>query len=87
MNAGNPQILMGTNLRITLVVILCTSVYIIMPKVAQSTSAFRTLTTDILGTSGSDRATTFSVPSPDLQDIYVPPNYGGPDSQHGSGTR
>ncbi|WP_223280305.1 hypothetical protein [Nostoc sp. PA-18-2419] len=27
------------------------------------------------------------VNSPDLKDTYIPPNYGGPDSQHGSGTR
>ncbi|MCC5651770.1 hypothetical protein LC609_18440 [Nostoc sp. XA013] len=22
-----------------------------------------------------------------IKDMYIPPNYGGPDSQHGSGTR
>ncbi len=79
--------LMGTNLRITSAVIFCISIYTIMPKIANNPSSFGTLKADILGMTSSDRLTTSSVNSQSAKDIYVPPNFGGPDSQHGSGTR
>lgn len=79
--------LMGTNFRITSAVIFCISVYIVIPKIANTTGSFSTLKADILGITDSDRSTISSVNSQSAKDVYVPPNYGGPDSQHGSGTR
>ncbi|MBH8564313.1 hypothetical protein I8748_19330 [Nostoc sp. CENA67] len=78
---------METNLKITSAVIICISFYLIAPKIANSRGSVGTLTADILGITASDRSTNSSVTSQDSKDIYVAPNYGGPDSQHGSGTR
>ncbi|MEA5503883.1 hypothetical protein VB735_12330 [Halotia wernerae UHCC 0503] len=78
---------MRTNLRITSAMILCISAYIIIPKIADATGNFSTLTADILNTTGSDRSTSSSVDSQGSHDPFIPPNHGGPDSLHGSGTR
>ncbi|MBW4556536.1 MAG: hypothetical protein KME59_11450 [Trichormus sp. ATA11-4-KO1] len=78
---------MGTNLRITSAVIFCISAYLIIPKMPDATGSISALTVDELNSSGSNKLTTPRVNSYGLEDIYIPPNYGGPDSQHGSGTR
>ncbi|WGV26055.1 hypothetical protein [Halotia branconii] len=78
---------MRINLRITSAMILCISAYIIIPKIADATGSFNTLTTDILNTTGSNHSTPSSIDSQDSHDLFVPPNHGGPDSLHGSGTR
>ncbi len=67
--------------------IFCISAYITLPKIADATGNFSTLTADILNTSGSDRSTHSSIDSQDSPDTFIPPNHGGPDSLHGSGTR
>lgn len=79
--------LMGTNLRITSAVIFCMSVYIVMPKIANTAGSFSASNSNILGITSKVRPATSSSHSQSAKDIYVPPNYGGPDSQHGSGTR
>jgi len=78
---------MKANLRITSAMMLCISAYIIIPKIADATENFNTLSADILNTTGSDRSTRFSVDSQGSHDPFIPPNHGGPDSLHGSGTR
>ncbi|QSJ18674.1 hypothetical protein JYQ62_07900 [Nostoc sp. UHCC 0702] len=78
---------METNLKITTAVIICISFYMMVPKIANTRGSVGTLTADMLSIAASDRSTTSSVTSQYSKDIYVPPNYGGPDSQHGSGTR
>ncbi|MBE9053138.1 hypothetical protein IQ243_22470 [Nostocales cyanobacterium LEGE 11386] len=78
---------MRTNLRITSAVIFCISAYLIIPKMSDATGSISALTVDELNPSGSSELTTPKVNSHSLEDIYIPPNYGGPDSQHGSGTR
>lgn len=80
---------METNLKIkiTSTVIFCIIVYIMLPQVANSRGSVSTLTADVLSVTASDRSTSLSVSSQDSKDIYIPPNHGGPDSQHGSGTR
>ncbi len=78
---------MKTNLRITNLVIFCISIYVLIPKIADCTSVLSATTANNLNTSNSDTSTISKVNSQGLKDIYVPPNYGSPDSQHGSGTR
>jgi hypothetical protein len=79
--------LMNTNLRITSAVILCISTYLIVPKVAHSKENLRILTTRSLSGASSQKLPILKAKSHRLGELYVPPNYGGPDSQHGSGTR
>lgn len=78
---------METNLKITSAVIFSIIVYIMLPQIANPRGSVSTLTANMLGITASDRSTNLSVSSQDSKDIYIPPNYGGPDSQHGSGTR
>ena len=78
---------METNLKITSAVMICISFYITFTKIANPRGSVGTLTADMLSITASDRSTSLSITSQDSKDIYVPPNYGGPDSQHGSGTR
>ncbi|BBD67517.1 hypothetical protein NIES4072_51870 [Nostoc commune NIES-4072] len=73
---------MKTNFRIKKFIILCIGVYILIPKIATYTGMFNTAS----ATSG-DTLIARKVNSQNLRDVYIPPNYGGPDSQHGSGTR
>lgn len=78
---------METNLKITSAVIFCIIVYIMLPQIANPRGSVSTLTPDILAVTASDRSTSLSDSSQDSKDIYIPPNHGGPDSDHGSGTR
>lgn len=78
---------MKTNLRITRFVMFCISIYVLIPNIADCTVVFGSVTANSFKASSSDGSTTSKVNSQDLKDIYVPPNYGSPDSQYGSGTR
>ncbi|MBW4645904.1 MAG: hypothetical protein KME23_23435 [Goleter apudmare HA4340-LM2] len=79
--------LIGTNLRITSAVILCFSAYLSIPKIVDSTYRLSSLPTKSFNRSSNRSFANVKAKPQDSQDIYVPPNYGGPDSQHGSGTR
>ncbi|WP_180267753.1 hypothetical protein [Nostoc linckia] len=48
---------------------------------------FSTASATSLNSNGSNTLIARKVNYPDLKNTYIPPNYGGPDSQHGSGTR
>lgn len=77
---------MKTNLKIISVLMLCFSTSLIIPKVAEATANLHHL-------SGRDSRNNSQViktskqNTQDLEGTYIPPNYGGPDSHHGSGTR
>ena len=79
--------LLETNLRITNIVIcLLVIALILIPKIAEVTKKFSNLVNEDLST--NDRNYLISEQENiSHQNLYVPPNYGGPDSQHGSGTR
>ena len=78
---------MKTNFQITKFIILCISAYILLPKIATYTCIFSSASANTLPTTSSKVLIAPKVNSQNLKDIYIPPNYGGPDSQHGSGTR
>ncbi|AVH70522.1 hypothetical protein [Nostoc sp. 'Lobaria pulmonaria (5183) cyanobiont'] len=78
---------MKTNLRITKFMIFCISAYILLPKIAACTDIFSTASANALGATSSNTLIARKVNSQNLKDIYIPPNYGGPDSHNGSGTR
>ncbi len=67
--------------------VFCLSAYLILPTIADATGNRNIVTFDELNSSGSSQLSTLRMSSEGIKDIYVPPNYGGPDSQHGSGTR
>jgi hypothetical protein len=67
--------------------IFCIGVYILIPKVAACTGILSTTSANNFRTTSNSSLIARKVNSQNLKDIYVPPNYGGPDSQHGSGTR
>ncbi|WP_251958538.1 hypothetical protein [Nostoc commune] len=67
--------------------IFCISAYILIPKVAVCTGIINTASANTFSASGSNTLISHKVNSENLEDTYVPPNYGGPDSHHGSGTR
>ncbi|QFS45379.1 hypothetical protein GXM_02856 [Nostoc sphaeroides CCNUC1] len=48
---------------------------------------FSTASANAFGATSSNTLIARKVNSENLKDTYIPPNYGGPDSQHGSGTR
>jgi hypothetical protein len=78
---------MSINLKIATVVIFCLSACLSIPKIADAGNFSSLVETSFTGANNST-ITTIDKGSERLQDIYVPPNYGGPDSsQHGSGTR
>ncbi|MBD2502862.1 hypothetical protein [Anabaena azotica] len=78
---------MRTNLTVIGVLIFCISAGLVIPKVADATGNLRSS----LSVGGStDTSSITQNPGENLldsQELYVPPNFGGPDSQHGSGTR
>ncbi|BAY19077.1 hypothetical protein NIES2109_51140 [Nostoc sp. HK-01] len=78
---------MVMNLRITSILVLCVSACLVIPKIADARGTLSDLVANGLTHSDGNRVTTSNVNSQELTDIYVPPNYGVPDSQHGSGTR
>ncbi|MBE9005671.1 hypothetical protein IQ259_11590 [Fortiea sp. LEGE XX443] len=78
---------MDTNLRITGILILCVSACLVIPKIADATGRVSSLVAKDLSHTNSNSLTSSKVNSQALKNVYIPPNYGGPDSQHGSGTR
>jgi hypothetical protein len=78
---------MKTNFRITKFIILCISAYVLIPKVAIWTGIFSSASANTFGATSSNTLIAHKVNSQNLKDTYIPPNYGGPDSYHGSGTR
>jgi hypothetical protein len=79
---------MNINLRIATVVILCVGTCLSIPTIADAAGNLSMIVEK--GLSGADNSTLTSpsTSSQELQDIYIPPNFGGPDSsEHGSGTR
>ncbi|MFK0730733.1 MAG: hypothetical protein ACFKPT_11000 [Gloeotrichia echinulata GP01] len=83
---GNLPRVMETHLRITSVVILCVSAYLLLPKITDATAVINTFTANGFSTTSNQSLTTPKLNHEGLK-VYIPPNYGGPDSQHGSGTR
>ncbi|WP_373530507.1 hypothetical protein [Nostoc sp.] len=73
---------MKTNLRITKFRLFCIAAYILIPNIAACTGIFSTASAN-----SSNALIGRKVNSQDLKDTYIPPNYGGPDSQYGTGTR
>ncbi len=84
---------MKTNFQITKLMIFCIGAYILIPKFTACIGIFSTASANTFGTTSSNTLIAHRVNSQDTedtqdtQDTYIPPNYGGPDSQHGSGTR
>ncbi|MDZ8227166.1 MULTISPECIES: hypothetical protein [unclassified Nostoc] len=78
---------MKTNFRIKKFLILCIGAYILIPKIAAFTGMFSTASANTFEATSNNILIARKVNSENLQDTYIPPNYGGPDSQHGSGTR
>ncbi|MCC5664195.1 hypothetical protein LC653_09765 [Nostoc sp. CHAB 5784] len=59
----------------------------LIPKIAACTGMFNTASANAFGATSSNTLIAREANSQNLNDMYIPPNYGGPDSQHGSGTR
>ncbi|MDZ7959296.1 MAG: hypothetical protein RMY34_15670 [Aulosira sp. DedQUE10] len=78
---------MSLHLRITSIAILLISGYLVIFKNIDTTTALNSLTVSNFSTNGSEGLTTTNANSQEIKEIYIPPNYGGPDSEHGSGTR
>ncbi|MEH1951400.1 MAG: hypothetical protein V7K77_31275 [Nostoc sp.] len=78
---------MKTNFPITKFMIFCIGAYILLPKIAACTGILSTASANSFGPSSSNTLIVGKVNSQNLQDTYIPPNYGGPDSHNGSGTR
>ncbi|WP_242048219.1 MULTISPECIES: hypothetical protein [Nostocaceae] len=79
--------LMATNLKITSILILCVSACLAIPKIADARVNFHNLVANALTNTENSSFTSSNGNFQELTDVYVPPNYGLPDSQHGSGTR
>lgn len=84
---------METNLRLTGIILLAVGAYLTVPKIAvafttlnppgASNPAARTSTNTVFESQTLEKV----ISSTAVSNNYEPPNYGGPDSQHGSGTR
>jgi hypothetical protein len=79
--------LIDANMKLTSILILCmVSILILMPIMTEVKINFHNLILDQWSQTEADLITQDKMNNVD-QDIYIPPNYGAPDSQHGSGTR
>jgi len=78
---------MRVNLGIKKFMIFCIGAYILIPKIVGYVGGFSAASASSLKFNDSNTLIARKVNSPDLQDTYIPPNNGGPDSLHGSGTR
>jgi hypothetical protein len=80
--------IMKVNLQIIKFTILCVISSVTVPKIVSSTGLFSSASaTSLTPNGGSNTLIARKVNSQDSKDTYIPPNNGGPDSQHGSGTR
>ncbi len=86
--------LMGTRLKIASLLMFFIGAHLIIPEIADARGTFSTLTANVF--SATDGLTAPKDTSPRLKNIsprdelnstFVPQNYSGPDSTHGSGTR
>ncbi|MBD2206504.1 hypothetical protein H6G33_30465 [Calothrix sp. FACHB-1219] len=78
------------NLRITSLAILLIGVYLIIPKTATTTAALSEMSMNQFSHSSeniTENITMAEANSVELAKTYTPPNYGGPDTESGSGTR
>ncbi|TAF07236.1 MAG: hypothetical protein EAZ77_10370 [Nostocales cyanobacterium] len=74
-------------MRITSIVILCiVSTLILMPRMVDVKMNFHTLILNGMSETESFNLTIDEINNVS-KDVYIPPNYGAPNSQHGSGTR
>jgi hypothetical protein len=74
------------NLKITSLAILSIGVYLVIPQTGTTTATLSDVNLNSFSTS-SESLTMHEANFRELQPTYIPPNYGGPDSQYGSGTR
>jgi hypothetical protein len=87
---------MGNSLRLASIIMLVIGSYLIIPKIVEKAAAFSTFTTKGSETALRDTFIDDTLESDVSENVaykavsnnsYEPPNYGSPDSQHGSGTR
>ncbi|MCC5619274.1 hypothetical protein LC605_30245 [Nostoc sp. CHAB 5836] len=78
---------MKTNFRMTKLRIFCIIAYIVVQNIAACRSIFSTASANTLPAASSNTLIARKANSQNSKDIYIPPDYGGPDSHHGSGTR
>ncbi|WP_323310083.1 hypothetical protein [Anabaena cylindrica] len=79
--------LFDNNAKITSIVVLCVvSAVVLIPSMTEVTKIFHSFIVNDFSDTESPRLKTEEVNTFAL-DIYTPPDYGAPDSQHGSGTR
>ena len=96
MKKGNILLLKGTSLKIMNLMMFFMVVHLIVPKIADATGTFRTLKNNVFCVDPEKCSINPGKTSQSLKTIgfkaqsnidFVPPNYSGPDSMHGSGTR
>lgn len=68
-------------------VIFLISAYWIIPKIAVNTFNVNAATLDELNSSDNSYLNPDQFNYQNFTDMYIPPNNGGPNSKHGSGTR
>jgi hypothetical protein len=77
-----------TNVKTTSIVILCmVSTLILIPRMADVNMNFHTLILNGVSENESIHLNANEMNNHHQDMMYIPPNYGAPDSQHGSGTR
>ncbi|MBD2208867.1 hypothetical protein H6G27_03140 [Nostoc linckia FACHB-104] len=79
--------LISLHIRITSIAILLLSGYLVIFKNIDTTTALNSLNANHFHTNGGEGLTSTKTHSQGVKETYIPPNYGGPDSEHGSGTR
>lgn len=78
---------MKTNFQIIKFIIFYIGAYIVISEIPACTSIFPIASANAFSAINSNISIGGKVNSQNLKEIYIAPNYGGPDSQHGSGTR
>jgi hypothetical protein len=78
---------MLASLRITSAIIFFIGAHLILPRIADAAKFNYAARSDYLAIEVNYRTTEPVQLEPPSSDEYQPPNYGGPDSEHGSGTR
>ncbi|HLO89201.1 MAG TPA: hypothetical protein VK203_29910 [Nostocaceae cyanobacterium] len=79
--------LLDSNVKIAGVMVFCiVFTYVLVPKVTELSKNLYSFLANYSSQSESSNVTANQIEI-DSQSIYIPPNFGGPDSQHGSGRR
>ncbi|NJL65358.1 MAG: hypothetical protein HC903_30750 [Methylacidiphilales bacterium] len=78
---------MLASLRITSAIIFFVGAHLILPRIADAAKFNYASRSNYLVTEVDNLITKPVQPESPFSDEYQPPNYGGPDSEHGSGTR